>query len=151
MVNEQVDIDTKLANVPVVHLGVSSLEHDLVSGQFLHDTRDDVCSPRAHILGDTLGLDHQTLDTGVQEPVAQVDQLAGIGGSDGLEVGGLGVTTGSELDTQFRLGLELVRVDLVHQTQPVILGDGEEAGRELDQVEAVSPLIYEIYQKGGDD
>lgn len=108
MVDEQVDIDAKLPDVPVVHLGVSSLEHDLVSREILHDARDDVSSPRAHVLGDTLGFDHQTLDTGVQEPVAQVDQLAGVRGSDGFETGCVGVTTSTELDSQFGLGLQLV-------------------------------------------
>lgn len=132
MVDEQVDIDSKLPNVPVVHLGVGSLEHDLVSRELLHDPRDDVCSPRAHVLGDTLGLDHQTLDTGVQEPVAQVDQLAGVRGSNGLEIRGFGVPSGTELDAQFGLGLELVRVDLVHETQPVVFGDGKETGRKFD-------------------
>lgn len=108
VVNEEVNINTKLPNVPVVHLGIGSLEHNAVLGKFLHDAGDNVGAPRVHVLGDTLGLDHQALDACVEELVAEVYQLAGVGGADGFQAGGWGVTAGTELDAQLGLGFEFV-------------------------------------------
>ena len=108
VVDEQVHVDAEFPNVPVVHLGVCSFEHDPFLGEFLHDTGDNVGSPRVHVLRDTLRLDHQAFDTGVEELVAQVHQLAGVGCADGFQAGSWGVTASTELDAQFGLGFEFV-------------------------------------------
>lgn len=98
MVHEEVNIDTKLTDVPVVHLGIGSLKHDAVLGKLLHDAGDDVGAPRINVLGDAFGLNHQALDACIEELVAEVYQLSGVGGANGFQAGGWGVTTGTELD-----------------------------------------------------
>lgn len=146
VVDEEVDVDTKLPDVPVVHGGVSSLEHDTLLGELLHDPGDNVGPPRGNVLGDTLRFDHKSLDTGVKELVAQVDQLAGVGGSDVLEAGCRGVTTRTELDAQLRLSLELIGMDLVHKAEPVLLGERKETGGELNDIEAET--LSDVLVKG---
>lgn len=143
VVDEQVHVDAEFPNVPVVHLGVCSFEHDPFLGKFLHDTGDHVRSPRVHVLRDTLRFDHQAFHTGVEELVAQVHQFTGVGCADGFQTGSWGVTASTELDAQFGLGFEFVRVHLVHEAEPVILGEGQETGRELDDIEAaiVRPMV----------
>lgn len=141
MIDEQVHINTELANVPVVHLGVGSLEHHALLRELLHDRRDDIGAPRLDVLGDTLGLDHETLNASVEEAVAHVDQLARVGGADGFEAGGGGVTAGAELDANLRLGLEFVGVDLVDQAEPVVAWDGEETAGEFNYVESGAVVL----------
>lgn len=145
MVHEQVHVDPELANVPVVHFRVGRLEHDPLGRQLLHDPRHHVRPPRAHVLRDALGLDHQPLDTRVvQEPPAQVHQLARVRGADGFEARRGRVAARAELDAQLRFGFEAVRVDFVDQAEPVVRGDGEEAGGKLDDVEAGSLLVPRV-------
>lgn len=142
VVDEEIDVDAKLPDVPVVHGGVSSLEHDTLLGKLLHDLGNNVSPPRGNVLGDTLGFDHKSLDTGVEELVAQVDQLARVGGSDVLQAGCRGVTTCTELDAQLWLGLELVGVDLVHETEPILLGERKETGGEFNDIEAETLVTF---------
>lgn len=137
VVDKEVDVDPELADVPVVHFGVGRLEHDLLRGQLLHDRAHHVGSPRLHVLRDPLGFDHQALDARVEELLAHVDQLAWVRGTDGFQVARRGVASGTELDAQLGLRLEPVRVYLIDEPQPVIARDREEAGRYLDDVEAV--------------
>lgn len=141
VVYKEVDVDAKFPDIPVEHLGVCSLKHDLVPGKLLHDARDDIGSPRADVLGDALGLDHQTLNTGIEELVAQVDEFAGVGGADGFQASNVSVTTSTKLNAQLGLSLELIRVHLVYKAEPVLFGDGEETERKFDDIEAMHVSI----------
>lgn len=137
MVHKHVDVDPELANVPVIHLRIGRLEHDLFRRKFLHDRRDNVRPPRSHVLRDPLGLDHQAVDARVEEFLAEVDQLRRVGGADGFEVRGRGVAAGAELDPEFGFGFEVVGVDFFDEAEPVVAREGEEAGGEFDDVESL--------------
>lgn len=123
MIHKQIDINPKLTNIPVIHLRISSLKHDPFLREFLHDTGNDISAPRTNILSDTLGLDHQTLNTCIEEFFAQIHQFRGIGCADCFESGGGCVSAGTELDAQFGLGFQFIGVDFVDETEPVVFGE----------------------------
>lgn len=68
-----------------------TFKHNLILRQVLHDARDDVGPPARDVLGDALALDHEPLSSGIQHPLAQVDQLTRVAGADGFKLAGGGV------------------------------------------------------------
>src|SRR5690242_2250690 len=51
VVNEQVDVDPVVLDVPGEDVGVGGLEHDVLETEFGGDVRDDVGAPLANLLG----------------------------------------------------------------------------------------------------
>lgn len=144
MIHKHINIDAELSNVPIEDRRVGRLEHDLLRRQLLHDLRHQIRPPRLDILGDALALDHGPFDAGVEQAFPQVDELARVGSADAGELRGGGLPSGAALDAEFGFGFQALGVDFVEQAEPVVAGEGEEAGREFDDVEAIGHVRTDV-------
>lgn len=73
VIHKDIDVDTKLSDIPVKDFRIGGFKHDFSWREFFHDDANDISTPRAYILRDAFGFDHQTLDTRVEEPTAHID------------------------------------------------------------------------------
>ena len=152
MVHKQVHIGAKLTYIPVEDLGLRSLEHDSVGGKLAQDALNDIGPPILDILCDALTLNHNSLDASViDEALAEIDDLGGVRRAKALERTCLGVTAGSELDSNLGLGNQAGGMDFVYETHPVVRRNGQESGGDLHHVEAerLAALQISIYRRMG--
>lgn len=75
MIDEQIDIDAKFADIPIKHGRLSRFKHDLFHGQLLQDGLDDVGALARDVFRDAFEFDHETLDAGGEEGFAQGDEF----------------------------------------------------------------------------
>lgn len=152
MVHKQVHIRTKLPHIPVKHLGLRRLKHDPLRGQPLQDSLHHIGPPALHVLGNSLTLNHDPLHARLlDEPLPQIHNFAWVGrpSAQGLQLSGVRVASGAELDTDLGLGGQALGLDAVDQAEPVVRGKREEATRDLDDVEVEGFAFGEVTGDGG--
>src|SRR6185312_4766492 len=64
VVDEQVDVDAVMLEVPFKHRGIGGFEHDIVEADAFGDLRDHVDAPAVDVLGQAFRLDHDDLGPG---------------------------------------------------------------------------------------
>lgn len=128
VIHKQIHINTKLPNIPVEDLGISSLKHDPLHREFLEDGLDDIRAPFIDVLRDPLALDHEPLHPRVEEFLAETHDLEWIAFPHGFEFLGGSVAAGTELNPELGLCGQPVAVDLFDEAQPVVWWEREETG-----------------------
>jgi hypothetical protein len=116
MVDEHVDIEAELPNVPACLLAVeeetkrggirpvenawiSSLKHHLLHRQLIENLLNYIGSPRGDVLRDTLTLDHYAFDASVRELTCHSDEFGRIPRANVFQLARFRITASTELNT----------------------------------------------------
>src|ERR1039457_1765023 len=115
-----------------------------LEAELARDRRDDVGAPGGDLLGDSFGLDHDHVGAGIQAASGQVNRVADVAGAFLLEFLRGGGAAGAELDPDLGFRLHASALDALDQAQDVVGGDADEAGGDLEDVEAQAGDLVDV-------
>src|SRR5207247_4894495 len=135
VVHEQVYLRPVVLDVPREHLGIRGLEHQLLETQLFDELGRNAGAHLRDILRDPLRLDHDHVGAGLEEPPRAGDRLRGILLALRLQLlDARRAAAGTELDADLGLGLHARALHGLDQLEPVVGGQRDEPGRDLDDV-----------------
>ena len=102
-IDEQIHIQPKLPNIPIKHLQLRHLRHDLLHRQLPQNRLNNTSAPLPHILRNPLQLNHHTLHAHINKPPRGIDNSRQIRHAHALQLPSLGITTHPKLDPQLQL------------------------------------------------
>src|SRR2546425_9070890 len=148
MIYKEIDLCAIVLDIPGEDFGVGSLEHHFLQPQGSDDFGGSVGAPGLHILGDSLGLNHDHVGSSVEETPGVANSPFHVAGALSGEFLGAGSPSGTELDTHLWLGFETRLLHFFHQAQPVVSRDRDKAARDFKDVESYLTALFNVAMHG---
>src|SRR5690242_7006286 len=127
VVDEEVDVDAVMLEIPFKHRGICGFEHNSVEADAFGDLRDHIDPPAVDVLGDAFRLDHDDLGSGGETRLGAADDPFGIANPFGGELRGGGAAARPELEPELRFRLHPCLANARHQPQQIVLRQTDEA------------------------
>jgi hypothetical protein len=144
VVDEEVHLVAVVLDVPLEDRSVGGLEHHVLEPEPVDDGGCGAGVPLGDVLGDALRLDHDDRGARVERAPAAVHEVADVLLALGGQLGLARVAAGSDLEAQLGLGLEAGLDHLLHEAQQPRGVEHDEAGGDLDDVEADLFRLFEV-------
>src|SRR2546428_10903844 len=136
MIDKEIHFGAIIFDIPREYLRIGGFEHELFHPEFVNEAGWHVRAPWIDILSDAFALHHDHIRAGLEESLGLDDCPTWIPCAFRRQLRRSRRTARAELNANFGLRFQPGLVHQFDEPQPVIHWDGDETGRDFDDVEA---------------